>query len=491
MITPMFRVIVHFFHQKPRLAFFSCGVGLSIVAGIVTDSVLSRRVAANDARIREMGFPIDVKELNAPAIPDESNPASILLSAANIVDKYTNTNQLASDRNYTVYYPFDKLWIKQALAAEQSLSQAFDMTRQTAQMPPGRPNIKYSTPIINVILQNLSDSKLLASVVCDSAYLNNLQGDPAAALDRLMDLHAIETNTIDDWFLICHLYRLGEWTLLAEASMTIGATLKEQDLPQTREKIRRLIAILLDESSRTRGIQNAFAGERLAIVDTSRFIYRDTLFLKWTSQGDEIFATQYFDFAEQIINSPDWNKLRNGASVKPKPDDPRILSQIMMPSYTNAIERHFQCLAETRAAALALAAHLYRMEHSGAWPSSSADLVPNYLPFVLTDPYYPKPTPFEIKILKNARPDGQDRPMVLFNLAEMDLGPNPSLPVFFWERSTGVQHRDLTLFDRILKPNEQAQIADSQKADEARNKQDPEERPPEVNPDEPQKGPDN
>jgi len=94
---------------------------------------------------------------------------------------------------------------------------------------------------------------------------------------------------------------------------------------------------------------------------------------------------------------------------------------------------------ERRAAAVSLAAQLYRADHGG-WPPDLASLAPTYLPAAPADPFAPDGGPLRYLVGKGAFPDGSDRPVVYsVNLNGVDDTPDasvlPSAPQYGWRRS--------------------------------------------------------
>ena len=64
-----------------------------------------------------------------------------------------------------------------------------------------------------------------------------------------------------------------------------------------------------------------------------------------------------------------------------------ILSRILAPAVDRAVEQQFRGTLERRVAAIRIAIRLYRIDHDGRYPDTLSALVPEYLPFHLTDPF--------------------------------------------------------------------------------------------------------
>src|SRR5206468_12112183 len=110
----------------------------------------------------------------------------------------------------------------------------------------------------------------------------------------------------------------------------------------------------------------------------------------------------------------DLNSLMGNNASAPPPTPPRFSRQISS-TFLSGIDRIVETDARARlarsAAAVSLAAQLYRADHDGHWPPSLDVLVPAYLPAVPRD-VYASGESMGYRILPHARPDGQDRPII-------------------------------------------------------------------------------
>jgi hypothetical protein len=96
------------------------------------------------------------------------------------------------------------------------------------------------------------------------------------------------------------------------------------------------------------------------------------------------------------------------------------------------VYQEFFASAQRRAAAVALAIRLYRIDHH-AWPPSLDHLVPSYLPLVPADPLAAGNRPIGYIILRGALPGGGDRPMLFTNAVDAaHAGMPPAAPSSGW-----------------------------------------------------------
>lgn len=472
--------------SKPRLSAFALLLILSAIAWTLLFEVMSARIARSNEELRKNGRPICADDLNQEPIPDSVNPALLYVQAGSIANAYTTTQPYFSD----LVYPFNDAWVKAAQEAESALAPAFTLVSQASKLPNGRNNTRFKSPLLNLMLPNLSPSKEIARALSDSACLHNIQGDSFAALGRINDILDVERSTTNEPTLVSGLVSIGEWSLAAETAMSIAPTLKSEDLPKTRDAIVLLIGRFLDERSRNQGIVSGISGDRVMVVDMAQVAFKSIWIGKPLGYAGELYVVRRYNEIEEILNSPDKRARINRLERPQSFSDPRSVMDTIMPALGAVVERHFRGLGQTRSAAAALAIHLYRMEHDGRLPASLDELVPRYLPAVPKDPYTQKPLGYWT--LKGSIPGGGDRPVLCFDLDSIDKGPDPEKPVYDWARrgrSEDIrQYRDLSGFKQVLPPAPEPEDDHSQQADDAGDEQQPEKGAPEESPDQPGNG---
>jgi type II secretory pathway pseudopilin PulG len=72
-----------------------------------------------------------------------------------------------------------------------------------------------------------------------------------------------------------------------------------------------------------------------------------------------------------------------------------IISSMLLPALSKAVERDADETAQIRAAETGLAIQRYRLAHQGALPDTLADLVPSFIAAVPLDPYDGQPLRFK------------------------------------------------------------------------------------------------
>jgi hypothetical protein len=165
------------------------------------------------------------------------------------------------------------------------------------------------------------------------------------------------------------------------------------------EAIRKLIALLLDESALSASQINALQAERMETLDTSEAIASGNDAGNPGHLGPVtryVFAPLYRASALSALESQtavarvahetkDWpTALARMEGIKPV----GILVPIGLtcnssPNYN--LRGHFEALTERRLAVTALAIRLYQHDHNGARPQRLEELVPTYLPAVPRD----------------------------------------------------------------------------------------------------------
>ena len=86
-----------------------------------------------------------------------------------------------------------------------------------------------------------------------------------------------------------------------------------------------------------------------------------------------------------------------------------MLSWMLLPSLSRAVQFHFRALTSRRLAATGLAIRLYEIDH-GHRPHTLNELVPDYLPAIPLDPFSPDGAPI------GYRPDAD--PPVLYSVGD-------------------------------------------------------------------------
>jgi hypothetical protein len=293
---------------------------------------------------------------------------------------------------------------------------ALQWVRQARDLPEADWHVRFTSPLINVLLPNLAPQRQLAKFVRTAAYVKHSQGDDAEAVELLRDVLAFadHTRATERTTLITH--------LVAVAIDAVGVAVIERiaphlriageatppvadSRPASREQVRALIHELLSEQGARQGLQAAWMTERASAVDAGELCLRGgwanvmgagnpaLLAPKAARPLIEMDVARMLDAHARMIEAvraPTWPAARR---LLP-PDDwssqnelvrlSRPVSEVLMYSSARAVVLHYRSIAQRRMAAAALAVRLYEVDH-GRRPATLDELVPDYLDAVPLD----------------------------------------------------------------------------------------------------------
>ncbi|MGD8452487.1 MAG: hypothetical protein PVJ57_11760 [Phycisphaerae bacterium] len=421
------------------------GIGVQVWYARMAES----RLQAAIAKYRAAGQPVLIEDFAMEPVPDDENAALWFQRAAAAVVSSKGSIELRdwpTIRQLARDHPQE---LRDLLAANESALADFrdGCARRRADW-----GVVLKSPIINILLPDLSGQRLLAHLTSVAVAERHLAGDDAAAVALLRNkaAHArlfgncgaclvsylvclgVEGSTVDTVELIAPELHVGG----------SGAEVPAGVVPADREDIEALVATLLDDELVCAGWRWAIYGERLMQLDTGQCLINGTL-PGWAGGGgpsllmgrkslmvglllgpawklDTVCVMDGCTALAEAGSAPNWPAGR--ALLRHPPDrGPRsrwrnvvfVMSQIMAPSVDEAPRHVFRIMAKRRMAATALALQLYELDH-GHRPATLAELVPDYLPAVPTDPfaaddrslgYLPDATP---PVLYSVGPDGED-----------------------------------------------------------------------------------
>ncbi len=221
------------------------------------------------------------------------------------------------------------------------------------------------------------------------------------------------------------------------------------EVDQNRTEVVRLIHQLLDDDKVRNARQEVARYESVATLNNSMAlasratVLRPMIYLGAARILDEnaqfqlALAQQNWPAVQAILGPPPT------FVFPPNPDPPRFSRFVDLAfglrSSGRYLEVEFRVIAESRMAAISLAANLYHVDHH-SWPPNLKSLLPDYLSAVPDDPFYATPHPVGYTIV-NGR-----RPMVFCDTDGIPaLSPPPTIPSFGWSNTTGIrQWRDIT-----------------------------------------------
>jgi hypothetical protein len=292
----------------------------------------------------------------------------------------------------------------------------------------------------------LGSLRNLANTLKDGAFLKHLEGDDAEAIERLRDiLHIGRSLGQDDW-LIAQLVAIGIDALAARGVLVAAPGLRLDSQP-VQVATRALIEDLLDDRSPGERMRRAVIYERLLHEQEMRRMSAGTWIMRPLADREIVIAiADSFIFQDAAAAGNEETSLqilqRRRARGKPGLDDGTWVTAGARYSLwyadswdlSRAISQQYRISGERRAAAVSLAAQLYRFDHS-RWPENSDQLVPDYLAKLPADPFHADGRPIGYVLTKGALPDGGDRPRVFFDVGTSDELLSHPEPIYQWTQS--------------------------------------------------------
>lgn len=387
------------------------------------------------------GEPARAEDLDRPAVADAENAVLDLRAAIKSVNTESKALRAYDDLNWPLSVPLSKeqetiarAWVKECAPALKLIKSA---------MAKGKVNWKrpYTTPLIKVMLPDLSGMRMLANILQPAALVAHADGDDIAALEHVRELLFLSRAAGDEPFLVSHLVGLGIDALACDVCRRIGPTLQLGKEPAMREQLRRTIAELLDETEVNGHMRRAMQGERLCQVDLALALAAGKMTLDELAgasgsgraggvkdlglKPEEVAPIALTDARillgamARVVDAGTAGDLPTALTkMKPWPPPERMDPKkhfyvaMMAPSLEKGFAAHYTGLANRRLAATALAIRWYAMDHDGKVPQTLQDLVPAYLPTVPADPMVAGGAPLiyvpDDELVYSVGVDGQD-----------------------------------------------------------------------------------
>ncbi len=393
--------------------------------------------------------------------------------------------------------------LKRGLACNEAVQRflaetatARQLLRAAAQRPRATWGLRLTSPMINLLMPSLSDTRRLAKVAAAAALAEYAAGDDAAAFATVRDALALARQADDNNpFLISRLVAVACEALATDTLAFLVAQVEVDDappqplvrrrvarVPATRAQLLELRDRLLDEVAFSRGLRAAMQGERSMIWDTMSLVLAGRQPLVGfgpapaTSRLELLFRRAVYDPA---IRLELWRMLvalepfvaagtaENGTKVCAPalvvPDKrsmrglTRFYSAILLPSLDRSVEIHFRQIGFRRLTATAIAIRLYELDHRRR-PETLAALVPEYLPAVPRDPFRADGGPIgylrddEIPRLYCVGSNGLDENGLLVWSSPTQLDPERSdWPTVFLDGRQPWERVDVFAEQRVLK----------------------------------------
>ena len=456
-----------------------------------------RRLERALGPVAAQGWPLRGEQLQAAALPDESNAAAYLKAADAAVSR-VNESPACSSLSYPPFPPYGTAWDKTAQKSVIASAIAFPLARRARDFDRFDWGTRIPQPSVNTLLPHLNGARNLANTLGDAALYAHVHGDDAAALETMRDLRHVAEAVGAEPFLISHLVNVGIEAMaqnrlqIIAGGLTVGpegesnradlasgapgplVTPQPPRRPASRVQVRALIAELLDDRDFA-AMQKAYAGERASQIDMAEWMARQAKSTRPMFDLDTVRMLEQDAVLMEAASKPTMPAARAALAksptltVPPAPpaapmfpagtaprarqpvDYTRLLSSNLIGgvAMSRTIQQNMRVRADRRMSAVSLAAQVYRADH-GNWPPTLEALVPKYLPEVPKDPMASGDRPLGYMIGTVPLPGGGERPVV-YSVGDNGVDETtattalPGIPQFGWLRSRD-EYRDLTLW---------------------------------------------
>ena len=374
------------------------GIAALATLRLATGCYADRRLAEAERAVGATGAPFDAADLRRPDVPPADDAVPLLRRAAASVT-LTRDQEREVGGSVSLRDTADPAVLDAVLRANgPALADArLARSKSGADWP-----IVYQRPLLKTRMPDLGPQRDLARLLRSAAVAEADRGDSAAAVERVLDLLGQARAVAAMPFAVSQGVRAGIEVDAAVAVGTFAATLEIGDppapiadrRPASRERVRALVARLLDESHAREAARRGIWGERAMMLDSVLDLGQNApLLAPPIAIGAARLATR-FEPLVRAFAAPD---LPTARAVLPAPAPARrkaggetddLAERIgnVAIAYGWSLGREFRASAARRVAAAALATRCYAADHGGELPVRLGDLVPGYLPSVPLDP---------------------------------------------------------------------------------------------------------
>ncbi len=373
-----------------------------------------------------------LKDLEAArdAIPEEENSARVVVATRRLLPASWPPQELSEALDHLA--PPDRLTPEQAerlRAALQAVAPAVAEARKLAGLPRGRHHITYRRVVLNTLLEDQDGVRAVAALLKHDALRRAYAGDMAGALVSCQAALNAGRSIGDEPTAISQLIR--------NAGVTISCQAAERVLAQGEAGPDDLAALqrAFEEEDRHPGLLVSMRGERAAQyelydavekgeVDPEDFSDRPAppeggasplgwaLRDRFRSELPPMLAmmTRHVEASRLPPHQQAAAERQISADVERLARD-KVLTKLLMPSFTRVGEAERRRHALVRCMAVALAAERHRRQR-GDWPESLAKLTPDFLKEVPLDPFDGRPLRYrqveDGTVVYSVGPDGRD-----------------------------------------------------------------------------------
>ena len=393
----------------------SAGVLVAVILGQSLWTVHQRNeLIAAIQKYRAEGEPVLPQDFAPPVVEDPDNPVPewrAAMAALKPLDPQLQDHADTKEFSVPLTQAEDD-FLRQLLDRQgDALAHADAASRMQ-----GKPEwgIHFVSPTLMTMLPDLRDQRQLATLLKRAALDAHFRGDDGQAVERLLQMVAEARSLHHHPTLVAHLVALGIESMACDTARTIGPELRigsSSDTsvrPAPPEKVRQLIAQLLDDRPLREGQILAFRTERMMEVDMGIQLATGNASMPNTNVGgrgrrmlESVLSSQFYGDARFLLEytsgvlraaqAPDWPMVRARMNTLPDVGRKRgvwhLLISLLLPAFDRAIQTDFQVLTDDRLTAVLFASRLYGRDHDGAFPGSLNDLTPYYLPSLPLDPF--------------------------------------------------------------------------------------------------------
>lgn len=292
---------------------------------------------------------------------------------------------------------------------------SLDLLRQAR----SRPEVDWGMPAVEIMsnLALFSPMRDVAIRAGFAAQLHHHRGEIAEAMRLLRDIQFLgEAIPAYAPSIISGLVGIGVEAMVTRHASGFALGRSPDLSPEAEDaawreaapEVRRLIAMLMDESADAHRLPHAFRGERTMLHSGSDYLatpgsgysynwltapFADSSINRMVSKLDDVAdATASSEGATlpglrdeierrgiELDSGWPYESLAENAA--------NVVGDLLMPSMERTMVVNYRVTADRRAAAVQLAARLYALDHDGNLPPTLEALVPDYLPFVPSDPF--------------------------------------------------------------------------------------------------------
>jgi hypothetical protein len=376
-----------------------------VSASRAADSQLDRLIAS----YRAAGQPVLLADFENPPVPDSQNAAKVYLNAgATVTLEGDAEKELAS-----LHVSLTPAQMDLAKTILDRNAEPLRLCHQAGTMTaidwPWRPG--FDEHMMRIQMDSFKPLRTVGKLLAVAVSYHHLRGDDAAAIQTLRDGFALADALDQGHTIIDHVTALAldHFYLSKTQEILLDLKMSSSRGGADAAEIRDLIRYLLDEQAQVRCFQWALYGERAGYIylaenldrlypRTLRWRVQSIVQRPWLRRGMLRVIRRYAALAQAGTKDNYFAALE----VFPKQDDTQTFMEavflgemgglVVGVADVRELEFDFRTRVQRRLAATALAMKLYERDH-GHPPAALADLVSDYLPAVLNDPFDPSGGP--------------------------------------------------------------------------------------------------